>query len=193
MRASADRAYLLSNVPVFHENEYEGSRSQHANMQSSKPRLTAKQQRFVRALLEGSGKSAAYRSAYGSGVSGREASVRAYRVATSPNVREVLAQVEKGNFAGLISCGIPADVLIVKKLFTMAEDRTVPSYVQVRALQAALKYQEKSEFRVPEKATSLGDLERLLQAECGEKPNPAASANHATDLRDEFDLNFTLD
>lgn len=162
-------------------------------MRSTKPRLTAKQQRFVCALLEGEGKSAAYRTAYGSGVSGREASLRAYRVATSPNVREVLAQAEKGNFTGLISCGIPADVLIVKKLLAVADDQTVPSYVQVRALQAALKYQQKSEFRVPEKATSLEDLERLLQAECGEKPDRGAPADHSSDLRDDFDLDFALD
>jgi hypothetical protein len=109
-------------------------------------------------------------------------------------VREAFEHAEQGDFAALISFGINIDFLAVKKLFAMADDRAVPSYVRMRALQIALKYKEAAEFRVPEKATAIEDLERLLQQQCGEKPDSAAPVgNHRSDLRDDLDLEFTLD
>jgi hypothetical protein len=78
--------------------------------------LTAKQQRFVLALLEGHGKSAAYRIAYGNNPDPHAVSAQAYRVANSPAVKAALSQAEKGNFAGLTICGVEAEILALKRI-----------------------------------------------------------------------------
>jgi hypothetical protein len=86
--------------------------------------LTAKQQRFVLAILEGNGKSAAYRIAYGTNTNSREVSIRAHRAAKSVSVQAALAEAEKGNFGALTICRIATQVSGLKKI---ANDPSAPS------------------------------------------------------------------
>jgi hypothetical protein len=138
--------------------------------------LTAKQQRFVLALLEGNGKSAAYRIAYGNNPDPHAVSAQAYRVANSPAVKAALSQAEMGNFAGLTICGTATQLLALKRI---ANDPSAPSYVRLSALQSLLEHEKatpepdlanKPETKRPE---TVEDLMRVLQADCGQKPGVA--------------------
>jgi hypothetical protein len=51
--------------------------------------------------LEGNGKSAAYRIAYGNNPDPHVVSTQAHRIAKSPAVKAALSQAEKGDFSGL--------------------------------------------------------------------------------------------
>jgi hypothetical protein len=113
------------------------------NTAKEKPRgavrpLTAKQQRFVLALLEGKGKSDAYRIAYGNNPP-HVVSTQAHRIAKSPAVKAALSRAEKGDFSGLTICGKTAQILALKKI---ANDPSAPSYVRLAALQSLLEHEK---------------------------------------------------
>ena len=142
--------------------------------------LTAKQQRFVLALLEGRGKSNAYRIAYGDNASSRDVSIRAHRAAKSASVQAALADAEKGNFGAITICGIATQLLALKKI---SNDPSAPSYVRLSALQSLLEHEKatpemdvssKPETKKPE---TVEEIMRVLQADRGQKPGVAHRQN----------------
>jgi hypothetical protein len=125
--------------------------------------LAAKQQRFVVALLEGKGKSAAYRIAYGNNPDPHVVSSMAYQVANSPAVKAALSQAEKGNFGSLTICGVEAELLALKKI---SNDPTVAAYVRLEALRAIMEHRRANpepEPEPPKKQSTIEELERMLR------------------------------
>src|SRR3954468_3924341 len=90
--------------------------------------LSEKQARFVCALLERKSKAVAYRTAYGHNISSHDACIRGCRVAKSAAVQAALAEAEKGDFSGLIICGVEAEILALKKI---SNDPAVAAYVRL--------------------------------------------------------------
>jgi hypothetical protein len=109
--------------------------------------LTSKQRGYVHLLLEGRGKSEAYRLAYPNGANSHTVSVRACRIAKQPAIKAALLAADSGDWAGLLSCGIDPDFVAWKKLLATANDPSVQPYVQVRALHAARRYKADLDFR----------------------------------------------
>jgi hypothetical protein len=131
--------------------------------------LTAKQQRFVLALLEGKGKSDAYRIAYGNNPDPHVVSTQAHRIAKSPAVKAALSQAEKGNFSGLTICGVEAELLALEKI---SNDPTVAAYVRLEALRAIMEHRRSNpepEPEPPKKQSTIEELERVIRAQCGQQ------------------------
>jgi hypothetical protein len=153
--------------------------------------LTTKQQRFVLALLERNGKSAAYRIAYGNNPDSHVVSSLAHRVASSRAVKAALSQAEKGNFSSLTICGAGTEILALKKI---SNDPTVAAYVRLEALRAIMEHRRANpepEPEPPKKQSTIEELERMLRTQCGQKPGVANRPN-GFDI-DLDDPDFTLD
>jgi hypothetical protein len=144
--------------------------------------LTTKQQRFVLALLERNGKSASYRIAYGNNPDSHVVSSLAHRVASSRAVKAALSQAEKGNFSSLTICGAGTEILALKKI---SNDPTVAAYVRLEALRALIEHRlANPEPEPPKKRSTIDELERVIRAQCGEKPSVTHKQNRfsVTDL-----------
>jgi len=130
-------------------------------------RLTSKQRNFVRAYaLQGMRQADAYRASYQSSGSPRTVSSQAHRLMRTPAVRAAISLIQSGNIEALISFGFAPEALAIKKLFAMADNEDFPSYVRVRALQSALRYERlssKSEPAIATKWSAPEELERLLR------------------------------
>jgi integrase len=135
--------------------------------------LTAKQQHFVCAILQGRSRSDAFRYAYRNDLSSHDVSIRAWRAAKSAAVQRALEEAKTGNFSALIICREEAELLGLRKI---SNDPSAPSYVRLGALNAILEHRranpepeppKKPETKKPE---TIEEIERFLRAVCGQKP-----------------------
>jgi hypothetical protein len=138
-------------------------------------RLTPRQERFVCEILQGRTRSDAYRYAYRNDLSSHDVSVRACRAAKSAAVRRALEEAKTGDFSALIICRAEAELLGLRKI---ANDPAAPPYVRLSALQALSEHRRADpELEPPKKPPTLQELERFLQAECGQKPGAGRRQN----------------
>jgi len=155
-------------------------------------RLTSKQRNFVRAYaLQGMRQADAYRASYQSSGNPRTVSSQAHRLMRTPAVRAAISLIQDGNIEALISFGFAPEALAIKKLFAMADNEDFPSYVRVRALQSALRYERlssKSEPAIASKRWGPEELERLLRETNGVCDEEDSAQNSFED--DELSLDY---
>ena len=152
--------------------------------------LTAKQQRFVCAIVQGRSRSDAFRYAYRNDLSSHDVSVRAWRAAKSAAVQRALEEAKTGNFGALIFCREEAELLGLRKI---ANDPAAPPYVRLSALQALSEHRRANpEPEPPKKPETFEDIMRILQANCGQKPGVANRQGgfEAADLDEIPDLDL---
>jgi hypothetical protein len=153
--------------------------------------LTAKQQRFVCAILQGKTRSDAYRYSYRSDLSSHDVSIRAWRAAKSAAVQRALEEAKIGNFSALIICREEAELLGLRKI---ANDAAAAPYVRLAALRTLSEHRRANPEPEPEtkKPETVEDIMRVLQAHYGQKPGAARLQNgfDAADVDEIPDLDL---
>ena len=122
---------------------------------------------------------------------GHDACVRGCRVAKSTAVQAALAEAEKGDFSGLIICGVEAEILALKRI---SNDPSVAAYVRLEALRVIMEHRRANpepEPEPPKKQSTIEELERMLRTQCRQKPGVTNRANGFD--ADLHDPDFNLD
>jgi hypothetical protein len=145
--------------------------------------LTPREGKFVRLLLEGDSRIAAYRSAYAANGKPHNVSSNACVLAKKPKIRAVLEMAEMQNWRGLILCGLGEDFCLWKKFESVAAGHT--GYVSVQAGRLARQYKRDYQLRIKQERKTEQKLRELFE----ELTRPKATL--APKLR--FDDELTLD